>query len=122
MVLRGNGKPGEMEIRHIAPADGINAIRYINISDSPVLVTLAQLKVDVPKDATANVLEAMVDGDLNSAYTLQPGETVTIPLAAPVTPENAKVLYVGPAKVQLTEQAMQISAPEAPVAVYEVIH
>ncbi|MGN0857281.1 MAG: beta-N-acetylglucosaminidase domain-containing protein [Candidatus Spyradenecus sp.] len=122
MVLRGNGKAGEMEIRHINPADGINAIRYINISDSSVLVTLAQLKVDVPKDATANVLEAMVDGDLNSAYTLQPGETVTIPLTAPVTPENAKVLFVGPAKVKLLEQAMQVTATEAPVTVYEVIH
>lgn len=122
VVLRGNGQAGEMEIRHISPDDKISAVRYINVSDAPVTVTLVQLKVDVPKDATANVPEAMIDGDLNSAYTLAPGEVATADFPTPASAANTKVLAVGPYTTELTERGIRVKAGNQAVTVYEIVH
>ena len=121
-VLRASGHPGEMEIRHIAPEDAINAARFINVSDHPLLVTLKQFKIDVPKDATANVLESMVDGDLHSGYTLQPHQAVQITLPTTVTPGNTKILALGAYSSHAAGNLLTITAGDAPVTVYEVIH
>ena len=121
-VVSGNGKVGEMEIRRIDPKDGINAARYVNLSNKPVTITLQQFKVDVPKDASANVFGAMTDGDLASGYALAAHQSVRIPLAKPVTEANTKVLASGPVTVALEADAAVITAGDAPVVVHEVIH
>lgn len=121
-VVRGNGQEGEMEVRHINAKEGINAARYINVSDKPVTVTFRQFKVDVPADATANVVGAMTDGDLASGYTLAAGQSIRVPLAAPVTEKNTKVLASGPVKVQLEAEAVTLTACETPVTIHEIIH
>lgn len=121
-VVRGNGKEGEMEIRHINVKDGINAARYINVSDKPVTITLRQFKVDVPKDAAANVVAAMTDGSLDNGYTLAAGQTIRVPLAAPVTEANTKVLATGPLTVKREAEAVVLTAGDKPATVHEVIH
>ena len=121
-VVSGNGKVGEMEIRRIDPKDGINAARYVNLSNKPVTITLQQFKVDVPKDASANVFGAMTDGDLASGYALAAHQSVRVPLAKPVTEANTKVLATGPVTVALEADAAVITAGDAPVVVHEVIH
>lgn len=121
-VFRGNGQEGEMEIRHINPKDGINAARYVNVSDKPVTVTLRQFKVDVPKDATANTVEAMTDGVLESGYALAAGQSVRVALAAPVTEKNVKVLATGPVAVRFEAAAVTLTAGDKPVTVHEIIH
>lgn len=113
---------GEMEVRHINKDEGITAARYINTSDKPVEITLRQFKVDVPKDATANVSGAMTDNDLASGYTLQAGESITVPLTAPVSADNTCVLAVGPLETRLQNDAVILQAGNSPVTVYEIIH
>jgi hypothetical protein len=117
-----SGKPGEMEIRHINPKDGINAVRYINTSTKPVTITLNLFKVDVPADATANVIQSVVDGDLYSYYTLAPNTTLNVPLQGDVTNENTRIIAVGTYTTTLTPQGVAISATDTPVYIYEVIH
>lgn len=121
-VVRGNGQEGEMEVRRINAKDGVNAARYINVSDKPVTVTLRQFKVDVPADATANVFGAMTDGDLASGYTLAPKQSVRVPLTAPVTEKNTKVLASGAVTVRLEAEAAVLTAGENAVTIHEVIH
>lgn len=121
-VVRGNGQEGEIEIRRIDAKDGVNAARYINVSDKPVTITFRQFKVDVPADATANVVGAMTDGDLASGYTLAAGQSVRVPLAAPVTEKNTKVLASGPVEVRLEAEAAILSAGNEPITIHEVIH
>lgn len=121
-VVRGNGQEGEMEIRRINANDGINAARYVNVSDKPVTVTFRQFKVDVPAEATANVIDAMTDGDLTSGYTLAPGQSIRVPLAAPVNGKNTKVLASGPVEMRLEADAALLIAGEVPVTVHEIIH
>ena len=121
-VVRGNGQEGEMEIRHINANDGINAARYVNVSDKPVTVTFRQFKVDVPADATANVVAAMTDGDLASGYTLEPKQSIRVALAAPVTAANTKVLSVGAVEVRMESDAVVLTVGDAPATVYEIVH
>ena len=121
-VVRGNGREGEMEIRHINAKDGINAARYVNVSDKPVTVTLRQFKVDVPKDAAANVAAAMTDGSLENGYTLAAGQSVRVPLAAPVTEKNVKVLATGPVTVKLDAEAVVLTAGDKPATIHEIVH
>lgn len=121
-VVRGNGQEGEMEIRHINANDGINAARYVNVSDKPVTVTFRQFKVDVPADATANVVAAMTDGDLASGYTLEPKQSIRVALAAPITAANTKVLSVGAVEVRMESDAVVLTAGDAPATVYEIVH
>lgn len=122
VVRRGTGRAGEMEIRHINPKEGINAARYINVSNKPVTITLNLFKVDVPADATANVIEAVVDGDLNSAYTLAPNTTLNVPLQGSVKNENTKVIAVGHYTTVINDDGISIISAGDPVRVYEVIH
>ncbi len=121
-VLRGNGQEGEIEIRHINPKDGINAVRYINVSDAPVTLTIKQFKVDVPADATANVLDAMTDGDMFSAYTLPAGETLQVTYADDLNEDNTKVLAAGFLTITYKGKVIEITAGESPVAIHEIIH
>lgn len=121
-VVSGNGQVGEMEIRRIDPKDGVNAARYINLSNKPVTITLRQFKVDVPKDSAANVFGAMTDGDLNSGYTLAARQSVRVPVAKPVTAENTKVLASGPVTVTLEADAVVLTAGDRDITVHEVIH
>ena len=121
-VVRGNGQEGEMEIRHINAKDGIDAARYINVSDKPVTITLRQFKVDVPKDAQANVPAAMTDGVLDNGYTLAPGQSVRVALAVPVTEKNTKVLASGKVSVTLEADGVTLTAGDKPVIVHEIIH
>ncbi len=122
MVVRGNGQDGEMEVRHIHPHDGINAVRYINISDQPVTVTLKQVKVDVPADATANVATAMTDGDMLSAYTLLAGETVRVMISSIPDKEHIKVLSSAPVTVDTDEHGLVISAGNQITTIHEIIY
>ena len=124
MVILPNGQEGSMEIRHIKAKEGVNAVRYINASTQPVTVTLNMVKVDVPAGAEANVYGAMTDGDWHSCYTIEPGAKLRIPLAAPVTQDNTRVLATGGSfTVSYEEDAVIITAdPIHPVNVYEVIH
>ncbi len=120
-VVGGNGQVGEMEIRHINARDGINAARYINLSKSPVTVTLRQFKVDVPKDATANVFASMTDGDLASGYALAAGQSVRIPLAG-ATEANTKILAAGPVTAAFDAEGLTLTAGDAPAVVHEIVH
>ena len=122
IVARAGGKDGEMEVRHIKETDGINAARYINISGEPITITFKLFKLDVPKDATANIVASMTDGDLNSSYTLPAGATITVPLSAPVTAENTKVLAIGDVKVTYTATGIRLTAGFKKAKVYEIIH
>ncbi len=121
-VQRGNGREGEIEIRHINPKDGINAMRYINVSDAPVTLTLNQFKVDVPADATANVFGAMTDGDMFSAYTLPAGTSASITFNDEVNETNTKVLAAGFLTIKYKGKTLELTAGDTPVAVHEVIH
>ncbi len=120
-VVGGNGKVGEMEIRHINAKDGINAARYINLSKEPVTVTLRQFKVDVPKDATANVFASMTDGDLASGYTLAAGQSVRVPFAG-ATEANTKILAAGPVTAAFDAEGLTLTAGDAPAVVHEIVH
>ena len=120
-VVGGNGKVGEMEIRHINAKDGINAARYINLSKEPVTITLRQFKVDVPKDATANVFASMTDGDLASGYTLAAGQSVRVPLAG-ATEANTKILAAGPVTAAFDAEGLTLTAGDAPAVVHEIVH
>lgn len=120
-VVGGNGKVGEMEIRHINAKDGINAARYINLSKEPVTITLRQFKVDVPKDATANVFASMTDGDLASGYTLTAGQSVRVPLAG-ATEANTKILAAGPVTAAFDAEGLTLTAGDAPAVVHEIVH
>ncbi len=121
-VVRGNGASGEMEVRYIQAKDGINAARYINVSQAPVDVTFKRFRVDVPADATANVFAAMTDGDLLSGYTIAAGATVRVPLTAPVTEANTHVLALGDFTAKREADAVVITAGADPVTIHEVIH
>ncbi|MDO4528054.1 MAG: beta-N-acetylglucosaminidase domain-containing protein [bacterium] len=122
IVRRGTGRAGEMEVRHINPKDGINAARYINTSTQPVTITLNLFKVDVPADATANVVAAVVDGDLYSSYTLAPNTTLNIPLQGSVTETNTRVIAVGHYTTAVTADGLAIIASDESVRIYELIH
>ena len=104
------------------PQDGINAARYVNVSDKPVTVTLRQFKVDVPKDAAANVAAAMTDGSLENGYTLAAGQSVRVPLAAPITEKNVKVLATGPVSVKIEAEAVVLTAGDKPATIHEIVH
>ncbi len=121
-VLRGNGQEGEMEVRHIQPNDGINAVRYINVSDRPVSVTLKQVKVDVPEDATANVMGSMSDGDMMSAYTIAAGATIHIAMAPVPNPDVVKVISTAPVTVTADETGLLITAGDKEAKVYEILY
>ena len=121
-VRNGNGKTGEIEVRHIKEKDGVNAARFINVSDKPLTITLEQFKVDVPKDAQANVAEVMTDGDLESGYVLAPGQTVRVSLQAPVTAQNVAVLATGEVKVAVEADGVSLSAGKGGAKVYEIVH
>jgi len=119
-VIQGSGKPGEMEIRRISPDDRINAVRYINVSNAPVALTLELFKVDVPPDAHANHPDSMTDGSLATCYTLPARQTVRVPLAGP----GAKpvVLADGPlAAVREEADELVLVAGETGVDVYEIV-
>lgn len=113
---------GEMEIRHIRAEDGINAARFINLSDKPITVTLEQVKVDVPSTATENVFAAMTDGNLSSGYTLAAGAKVRVPLAAPVAQDNVFIFATGSSTVAYEADAVVITAGAQGVTVYEIVH
>jgi hypothetical protein len=117
-----SGLPGDMEIRHIDPAEGINAARYINASATPVSVTLNIVKIDVPADAAANVIETVVDGDLFSGFMLAPHTTLNVPLRGRINETNTRIIAVGPYTTNIVDGGLTISASETPVYVYEVIH
>lgn len=121
-VRRGTGRAGEMEIRHIQPSEGINAARYINTSKDSVTITLNLFKVDVPENATANVIEAVVDGDLYSSYTLAPNTTLNVPLQGHSTDANTRIIAVGHYTTAITDDGIAIIASDEAVRVYEVIH
>ncbi len=114
----------QLEIRHVNPADGINAARYINTSKQPVTVTLHQVKVDVPAEAEANVVATMTDGDWHTCYTLPAGQSVRIPLETPVTPKNTCILATGGEyNVTYEDDGVTIKAGATnAINVYEVIH
>jgi hypothetical protein len=86
------------------------------------MITLNLFKVDVPADATANVIQSVVDGDLYSYYTLAPNTTLNVPLQRDVTDENTRIIAVGTYTTTLTPQGVTISATDTPVYIYEVIH
>ena len=125
MVVLPKGENGNMEIRHIKPEDGVNAVRYINTSKLPITITLRMVKVDVPADSEANVFGAMTDGDWHSCYTIPAGSSVRVQLPAPtVTPENTRVLATsGTYTVTYEADTVIISAdPRYPLNIYEIIH
>ena len=115
---------GQVEIRHIDPKDGINAARYINLSNQPITVTLNQVKVDVPANAEANVPSMMTDGDWHTSYTLPAGQNIRISLTAPVSASNTHVLATGGTfSVTYEADAAVITAgSDHDVNVYEVVH
>ena len=121
MVCRGNGQQGEMELRNIRPADGVNAVRYVNISNKPVTVTLRQVKVDVPANAVANDAASMCDGDLRSGYTLAPNRKVKIPLSG-ATAENTCVLASGTVTAVFKADGVTLTAGAKGAVVYEIVH
>ncbi len=121
-VFRGNNQDGELEIRHIDPKDGINAVRFINISDAPLTITLKQFKVDVPADASANVIAAMTDGDMNSAYTLPAGTSISVAMATPVNETNTTILAAGPFTVSYEGTTVTLTAGDKPAVIHEIIH
>ena len=124
MVILPDYQEGSMEIRHIKPEEGVNAVRYINTSALPLTVTLKMVKLDVPAGAEANVAAAMTDGDWHSCYTIAPGTQIRIPLVAPVTQANTRVLATGGTyTVTYEADAVVISADAThPVYIYEIIH
>lgn len=124
MVILVDGAEGQVEIRHIKPEEGINAVRYINTSNEPLTVTLRMVKVDVPASAEVNHAIAMTDGDWHSCYTIDAGTEIRLPLAAPVTQENTRLLATGGNYTVIYEpDAIVIKADAAhPVHIYEVIH
>ena len=124
MVILVDGAEGQVEIRHIKPEEGINAVRYINTSNEPLTVTLRMVKVDVPASAEVNHAIAMTDGDWHSCYTIDAGTEIRLPLTAPVTQENTRLLATGGNYTVIYEpDAIVIKADAAhPVHIYEVIH
>lgn len=100
----------------------MNAARFVNVSDKPLTITLEQFKVDVPRDAQANVAEVMTDGDLESGYVLAPGQTVRVSLQAPVTAQNVAVLATGEVKVVVEADGVSLSAGKSGAKVYEIVH
>ncbi len=121
-VISGNGRNGEIEIRHIDPKDGINAVRYINVSDKPVSLTLKLFKVDVPAGATANVVGAMTDGDMFSAYTIPAGTSVKVEFDKEITAENTTIIETGSLSATYEGKVLTLTAGDKPVAVHEIIH
>ena len=121
-VLRGNGKAGEVEVRHINPKDGINACRFINTSKQPLTLTFEQFKLDVPADAAANVPESMTDGNAASYYTIPAGQTVTVTLRKPATDKTARILALGPYTAEFAGNTVKITAGTAPVRIFEIVH
>lgn len=122
VVLKG-GK-GHIEIRHIKKEDGINAARYVNISNLPITVTLRQVKVDVPAESEANLAFAATDGDWHTCYTLPAGQSIRIPLKKPVNTFNTQVLSTGGIfSVTYDTDSVVIRAGEKhEVYIYEIIH
>lgn len=117
------GRDGAELQRPLDPkADGVTAARYINVSDKPVTVTFKQFKLDVPRDAVANVPETMTDDDMTSGYTFAKGESKTIPLPG-VKVGKTTVLPLGCGDFDVTYGAdsVTIRAKEDGVTVYEII-
>ncbi len=122
-VVRSASKlAGEMEIRHIDPLEGINAVRYINLSTEPVTIKFNMFKVDVPPGSKANVLAAVVDGDLNSYFTLPANTALNVPLKGSVNEKNTRIIAVGSYTVSKAKGGITITSGDQPVRVYEVIH
>lgn len=123
VILKG-GAEGQIEIRHIKPHEKVNAVRYINTSTKPLTVTLRMVKLDVPAGAEANTLNSVIDGDWHSCYTLAPNAELRVPLAAPITETNTRILATG-GSYTITYEAdcvkIRAGADHA-VYVYEVIH
>ncbi len=65
----------------------IRFCRYINTSGEPIEIKLNQFKFDIPADANANSPGSTIDGDFNSAYTLnvKANETITLNLPKSTT-------------------------------------
>lgn len=124
MVILPDYQEGSMEIRHMKPEEKVNAVRYINTSALPLTVTLKMVKLDVPAGAEANVAAAMTDGDWHSCYTIAPGTQIRVPLTAPVTQANTRVLATGGTyTVTYESDAVVITADAThPVYIYEIIH
>lgn len=122
VVVSGNGKRGEIEVRNISQDRGINAARYLNTSTKPITVTFKQFKVDVPADATANVPESMTDGSFESSYTLPAGKQIRVPLASPVTAANTKVLADGAFEISYQPNGVILKAKKRDVNIHEIVH
>ncbi len=121
-IMRASGREGEVEIRNIDPQDGINAVRYINVSNKPVTLTLQLFKVDVPAGATANVVKSMTDGDLFSAYTLPAGTTIKLEFNKPIDEKNTVIIETGSLKATYEGSTLILTAEDKPVAIHEIVH
>ncbi len=104
-----------------AQRDKINAARFINISDKPLDITFKLFKLDVPKGATTNLPETMMDGDLDSGYVFKRGEMCEFKVGEMALQKKALPLGTGRFYYSYDGDILFVIAEEDGAIIYEII-